>query len=90
MYHNLCQTTLTLYHRLLKANTLLTLKVVEEAEVGLEAEVVEVEVGIEEVESCAIGAGTSYLRNKPITKWIIVLFKNKPRMTGGKVNLARE
>ena len=41
LYHNLCKTTLILCHKLLRTKTLLTLKVVE---VGLEAEVVEVEV----------------------------------------------
>ena len=49
LYHNLCKTTLILCHKLLRTKTLLTLKVVEVAEVGLEAEVVEVEVEIEEV-----------------------------------------
>ena len=42
LYHNLCKTTLILCHKLLRTKTLLTLKVVEVAEVGLEAEVVEV------------------------------------------------
>ena len=80
----LCKTILILCHWLLRTKTLLTLKVVEVAEVGLEAEVVEVEV--EEVSSCAIGAGTSCLKNKPITKWLIVLIKIRPRMPGGKDN----
>ena len=55
------------------------------AEEAIEVEVVEVEV--EEVKYCAIGAETSYLRSKPIIKWLNVPIKNKPRITGGKVNL---
>ena len=46
LYHNLCKTTLILCHKVLKTKTLLNLKVLEE---GLEAEVVEVEVEVEEV-----------------------------------------
>ena len=49
LYHNLFKTVLILCHRLLKTKTLLTLEVVEMAEVGLEAEVVEVEVEVQEV-----------------------------------------
>ena len=49
LYHNLCKTILILCHRLLRTKTLLTFKVVEVAEVGLEAEVVEAEVEVEEV-----------------------------------------
>ena len=55
-----------------------TPKVVEVAEVAIE---------VEEVKYCAIGAETSYLRNNPIIKWLNVPIKNKPRITGGKVNL---
>ena len=43
LYHNLCKTTLMLCHKFLKTKTLFNLKVVEVAEVGLEAEVVEIE-----------------------------------------------
>ena len=49
MYLTQYKTTLTLYHRLLKVKILLILKVVEVAEVATEVEVVEVEVGEEEV-----------------------------------------
>ena len=49
LYHNLCKTILILCHRLLRTKTLLTFKVVEVAEVGLEAEVVEAEIEIEDV-----------------------------------------
>ena len=42
LYDNLCKTILILCHRLLRTKTLFTLKVVEVAEVGLEAEVEEV------------------------------------------------
>ena len=44
LYHSLCNTTLILCHKLLRTKTLLTLKVVEVAQVGLEAQVVEVKV----------------------------------------------
>ena len=40
------------------------------------------------IDRLTIGAGTSYLKNKPTTRWLIVLTKVKLGMTGGKVNLA--
>ena len=36
--------------------------------------------------TCTIGAGTFCLKNKPITKWLIVLIKIRPGMPGGKGN----
>ena len=47
------------------------------AEETIEVEVVEVEV--EEVKYCAIGAEASYLKSKPIIKWLNVPIKKQAK-----------
>ena len=56
----------------------------EEAEVAIE---VEAEVEVEEVQYYAIGVETSFLKNKPVIKWLNVPIRNKPKIAGGKISL---
>ena len=54
----------------------------------LEAEVaIEVEAEVEEVQYYAIGVETSFLKNKPVIKWLNVPIRNKPKIAGGRISL---
>ena len=66
-----------------QAKFLLVLEL-EEAEVAIE---VEAEVEVEGVQYYATGVETSFLKNKPVIKWLNVPIRNKPKIAGGKISL---
>ena len=65
-----------------QAKILLVLEL--EAEVAIE---VEAEVEVEGVQYYATGVETSFLKNKPVIKWLNVPIRNKPKIAGGKISL---